>query len=253
MHKYGYVHRDISTGNILFHKGRGKLSDLEYSKEMVTGLAHEVRTVCFTSSSAPLDSYLRAQGTAYFMAIEIAMLEYLFEPLSVDDTTLLFQYNPLHDLESIWWITNYFLFYGFTVANHDQQALDQDSRILFPSNGDLLKRISAFKNARTYKRMLSHLPPSFQQLGEDMNKCRFNLGERYTRAEAGAELDPSAFDEEIYRLFIDAFTLFCDSPTSEEAVRKRLREEEGDAEEDDKDVLPKLLAKKGKSKRQKSR
>jgi serine/threonine protein kinase len=34
MHKYGYVHRDISTGNILLHEGQGKLSDLEYAKEM---------------------------------------------------------------------------------------------------------------------------------------------------------------------------------------------------------------------------
>lgn len=47
MHKHGYVHRDISTGNIILHDGRGKLSDLKYAKEIGKGEMHEVRTVCF--------------------------------------------------------------------------------------------------------------------------------------------------------------------------------------------------------------
>jgi prepilin-type processing-associated H-X9-DG protein len=34
MHKCGYVHRDVSTGNILFCDGRGILMDLEYAKRM---------------------------------------------------------------------------------------------------------------------------------------------------------------------------------------------------------------------------
>jgi prepilin-type processing-associated H-X9-DG protein len=34
MHKCGYVHRDVSTGNILFCDGRGILMDLEYAKLM---------------------------------------------------------------------------------------------------------------------------------------------------------------------------------------------------------------------------
>lgn len=52
MHKAGWVHRDNSVGNILFHERDGKLvvklSDLEYAKQYLRDDkgAHEMRTVC---------------------------------------------------------------------------------------------------------------------------------------------------------------------------------------------------------------
>lgn len=33
MHDLGWVHRDISYGNVLIVNGKGKLTDLEYAKE----------------------------------------------------------------------------------------------------------------------------------------------------------------------------------------------------------------------------
>lgn len=33
MHLSGWVHRDISSGNIIVYKGRGYLTDFEYAKE----------------------------------------------------------------------------------------------------------------------------------------------------------------------------------------------------------------------------
>jgi serine/threonine protein kinase len=33
MQSKGYIHRDVSAGNILFHNNRGKLSDLEFSEK----------------------------------------------------------------------------------------------------------------------------------------------------------------------------------------------------------------------------
>jgi serine/threonine protein kinase len=41
----GYVHRDISPGNIIFYKGRAKLSDLEFAKQYESGTANLIRTV----------------------------------------------------------------------------------------------------------------------------------------------------------------------------------------------------------------
>jgi serine/threonine protein kinase len=41
----GYVHRDISPGNIIFYEGRAKLSDLEFAKQYESGPANDVRTV----------------------------------------------------------------------------------------------------------------------------------------------------------------------------------------------------------------
>ena len=40
-----YVHRDISGGNILFYKGRGKLCDLDYAITPNSRGQHGVRTV----------------------------------------------------------------------------------------------------------------------------------------------------------------------------------------------------------------
>ncbi|KIM44115.1 hypothetical protein M413DRAFT_68089, partial [Hebeloma cylindrosporum] len=40
-----YVHRDVSSGNILIVDGKGKLADLEYAKAMNTGGSEGVRTV----------------------------------------------------------------------------------------------------------------------------------------------------------------------------------------------------------------
>jgi serine/threonine protein kinase len=49
MHAHGYVHRDVSSGNIIFHGGEGKIADLEYAKEIGTGSGHNERTVCPSS------------------------------------------------------------------------------------------------------------------------------------------------------------------------------------------------------------
>jgi hypothetical protein len=45
IHRMEHVHRDISTGNILFYQGGGLLSDLEFLKKMSSLETHEVKTV----------------------------------------------------------------------------------------------------------------------------------------------------------------------------------------------------------------
>jgi serine/threonine protein kinase len=59
MHAHGYVHRDISTGNIIYHDGHGKIADLEYAKDVGTGKGHESRTVCL--------SFLRANTRSTYV------------------------------------------------------------------------------------------------------------------------------------------------------------------------------------------
>ena len=43
--KKGYVHRDMSPGNIIVYNGRAKLNDLEFAKEYGTGASTNIRTV----------------------------------------------------------------------------------------------------------------------------------------------------------------------------------------------------------------
>ncbi|THH04754.1 hypothetical protein EW146_g10093, partial [Bondarzewia mesenterica] len=125
IHQCGWVHRDISIGNILVLNGRAKISDLEYAKKVEHDRTHDVRT-----------------GTAAFMPVETASQCYQFVPkkppkLDLDfdfrvvsdasrgaiaslplatsgqtqaqSTLPPYKYNPLHDLESIWWAAVYFV------------------------------------------------------------------------------------------------------------------------------------------------
>ncbi|KAL7278832.1 hypothetical protein ACG7TL_007849 [Trametes sanguinea] len=106
-----WIHRDVSSGNILLFEGRGKLSDLEYAKEFnlsIGGRSSDRRT-----------------GTPIFMAWEVHSRTTIFkeriyvvdmaayeaeetpEPSPLVDSTL---HNFQHDLESIWWILTWLVF-----------------------------------------------------------------------------------------------------------------------------------------------
>ncbi|KAI6140067.1 hypothetical protein EDD17DRAFT_1499893 [Pisolithus thermaeus] len=96
LHSVGWVHRDVSGGNVLRWDKLGKLADLEYAKHMNSNTSHEVRT-----------------GTLDFMACEVEAQKYLFQPHGLlpydDDDSTPFRFNPLHDMESVWWIATWTL------------------------------------------------------------------------------------------------------------------------------------------------
>ncbi|KAF7795042.1 hypothetical protein EIP86_006186 [Pleurotus ostreatoroseus] len=129
LHKAGWVHRDISSTNILVVNGMAKLADLEYAKKHDAKTCHPVRS-----------------GMPFFTAVEVATGEYLFEgsepeldsqsdnslsPIQkalgsfqhflagartysgklpiLKKSALRLVYRPLHDLESLWWVAVYFV------------------------------------------------------------------------------------------------------------------------------------------------
>ncbi|KAK7060738.1 hypothetical protein VNI00_000470 [Paramarasmius palmivorus] len=122
LYSAGYVHRDISTGNILFRYGANgeivaRLCDLEYAKDI----------------SQPGEPNRDVKtGTPHFIAVEVENADFLFKPtlgLSVSSqhpaaiarrmapghkisnkVATKFKFNYLHDLESVWWIIVYTLF-----------------------------------------------------------------------------------------------------------------------------------------------
>ncbi|KAI0086004.1 hypothetical protein BDY19DRAFT_996190 [Irpex rosettiformis] len=146
MHKSGWVHRDISSGNILIVGGVVKISDLEYAKNMNDNSSHSERS-----------------GTALFMSIEAEFHEYKFgggegaevsnksaAPLSKFEKLLkgnlvfrnvkkdtnpsrvpakptqpaeppAFRSNPLHDIESVWWLLVYLFLYRPPVIKDDTE------------------------------------------------------------------------------------------------------------------------------------
>ncbi|KAI0093407.1 hypothetical protein BDY19DRAFT_1064761 [Irpex rosettiformis] len=142
----GWVHRDISTGNILLFPGKNiaKLSDLEYAKRLDDVTKHAIRT-----------------GTMNFIAVEVDKGMYMFteDPKAKDEAEIdmddmadeiegflasagvipstsvdeeisslefadeePFFYNPLHDLESIWWIAVYFVVNKKTALAHRKRS-----------------------------------------------------------------------------------------------------------------------------------
>jgi len=122
----GWVHRDISSDNILAYEKtdgvlRAKLSDLEYARKFPRDdgkVAGDPKTVFFSIRHIVSFSFDR-QGTPYFMALEIMDLIYLADPprqpivrntfqvistATVHPTRPAVVHNFQHDLEPLWWI-----------------------------------------------------------------------------------------------------------------------------------------------------
>ncbi|OSX58053.1 hypothetical protein POSPLADRAFT_1061146 [Postia placenta MAD-698-R-SB12] len=133
IHGAGWIHRDISSGNVLAERlpdGTivGKVTDFEYAMRFgdTQSERHEMRT-----------------GTEDFMAVEVECMKYLYfdnQPAvapnnastysldELEDAAFqsqapadakpdqpgpkrpAFRYNPLHDVESLWWLSTYFVF-----------------------------------------------------------------------------------------------------------------------------------------------
>ncbi|KAK0197916.1 hypothetical protein F5146DRAFT_63644 [Armillaria mellea] len=132
LHLASYVHRDMSSGNILLCSGnRGKISDLEFAK-------------VFQSDALESDP---KTGTPIFMAVEVQSKHYRFKPTGTADDAAItsalalidrddpfsdpyiapgtpFLHNFYHDVESLWWIGLHSLFTTepSTVGERDQDA-----------------------------------------------------------------------------------------------------------------------------------
>ncbi|KAJ3837508.1 hypothetical protein F5878DRAFT_710762 [Lentinula raphanica] len=132
----GWVHRDISGGNVYWSaKAKmGLLGDFEYAVHQSEKRHHDVRT-----------------GTPFFMAAETMSNDYLYTPTAtevplqkdvvsftpqpkavtpapvISEPKLSFSYNPLHDLESIWWIIVYVIVFK-DVEDESARSPDPDSR-----------------------------------------------------------------------------------------------------------------------------
>ena len=51
LRKLGWVHRDVSVGNILSYEGEAKLADFEYAKRVGNVKSHEMRTASGSSTN----------------------------------------------------------------------------------------------------------------------------------------------------------------------------------------------------------
>jgi Fungal protein kinase len=196
MHILGYVHRDVSAGNVLFYKGAGILCDLESAKRTTDLITHEVRTVrsILLRLSYPY-SLICNKGTNQYEPVEVNGRTYLFRDAEDESEGPVFKFNCIHDLESTWWIALWVLFHH-TPLDDEEDRKDQvvHAASLFPAVGTSLVRVAVFTQGRNIRKNLPSLHPSFRPATERLIVARKLLVQRYKIAEAGPSINEDAFD-----------------------------------------------------------
>jgi hypothetical protein len=228
----------VSIGNILLCGGVPKLADLEYAKKIGDMKSHEMRTASEFSitSSGKIDRV--QQGTMHFMSIEVAAQAFLFCPpperISIAEMVqqaemtqnltaqVPFSQNHLHDLESLWWVAVWMVFYHYfsKAASSDDHGpftledVDKDiklARTLFPSVLKSTDRQNGFQTLFPTKCV--GLPSNKKVISNFLNHLRIILLEQYkiVESELSQSIKPNSSTDEIYDNFK---TLFSASMTS---------------------------------------
>ncbi|EKM53007.1 uncharacterized protein PHACADRAFT_124468 [Phanerochaete carnosa HHB-10118-sp] len=220
LHECGWVHRDISSGNILVVGKNVVISDVEYAKRMSDTTVHTgVRT-----------------GTAFFMPVEIDNHGYLFdsEDAAEDDSPVdyelafaelelptdrtpsasatppaimqvsmslaqdsqpqpppaLFQHNYLHDLESHLWLSLYVLICG-KIRDSFQDRPEVDFNACMQRHGDLAVnlfcdrrfRLAVMTSSSKLKTELWGLLPQIMAIAPELDQVRTLIATRYRQFE----------------------------------------------------------------------
>ena len=240
------MHRDISYNNILVDsQGRVRLIDFEFAKMCANTDEPEfrvVRTISTTRSMAGRDSLIGfVQGTSLFMALEVDTQRYFFEPgrgpsksivkalsrrfplLDGDDEPgetgpdldkvrvvlgplPAFHYNPLHDLESLWWLSSWVMFDladKHLAKQKSTRGAEQhyDLSVLFENWNSRYNVMTTTGNFACYVYVL---PEYLRPAGAALEKFRRELTARYERTEVDLEaMSKPAFDG-LHELLADA-------------------------------------------------
>ncbi|KAI5993493.1 hypothetical protein EDD15DRAFT_2367230 [Pisolithus albus] len=184
LHSIGWVHRELSTGNALHFGGMGKLADLEYAKHMDSSITHKFRT-----------------GTLQFMACEVESEEYLFDVGPIGERT--FKFNPLHDMESLWWIATWTLFYHVDQKG-GRPSSEQITQFheLFPGRLESVARICAIRRPLMYEA----LPVSFHDAGLVVEFMRQEIKTAYIESEKKLPPDYTNPLERLHSAFTNHLT-----------------------------------------------
>ncbi|KAJ3558272.1 hypothetical protein NM688_g1021 [Phlebia brevispora] len=251
MHQAGWVHRDVSPGNILLRDdGTALLSDLELAKRMDSERQRRV-------------------GTAGFIAVEIDQQHHLFTPLPVDlpprltkslrkytlkemleakrtgveledDPIKLLMasfprprpfdpkarkipgvcYHPLHDLESLWWVAVWFLMTKEVVhpdPDEGETFVASKAQRKFAKDlfGDPSTRRNALVDHYKFMDQIEGLPRIPQNLAMALNVLREFLVEKYHVVDTELETIGNGCAGDLYDKFCEVFEAILKVPEAE--------------------------------------
>ncbi|KAJ3986629.1 hypothetical protein F5890DRAFT_1502618, partial [Lentinula detonsa] len=208
LHSAGWVHRDISSGNVyeFDHDHTGFIGDFEYDT--------------------------RTYGTPFFMAAETLVHGYLFTPgnrklkhkqidfdlvkkrvskTRVAVPIIPFARNPLHDLESVWWIIVYVLFFNDDDSKNSNDPMRRQTPMheLFHGRLDVSERGVFLRDFNRLPDAQSYLSPSFGPAMEIFTELADVLTTAYTHSE---KKYPAGIDDQYFMVHND----FLDPLLSEE-------------------------------------
>ncbi|KAJ6511310.1 hypothetical protein C8R47DRAFT_730019 [Mycena vitilis] len=181
LHERKLAHRDVSPGNIIVLNGVGKLSDLEYMKPFG---GDEVNQADLEGIVVQPNEH--KTGSQQFTAVEVQMSRYMY----FFDPTVVFSFNPLHDLESILWILLWTIMHH-TAGDHDLLPKQHIFAIeLFQQDQPQSSRHDMIRLPNSL--LLTDFPKDFRYAVEAANTIGSVLREEYTRFEAALAADPPA-------------------------------------------------------------
>jgi hypothetical protein len=228
----------------LAYEGEAKLADLEYAKRVGEVKSHEMRTASGSSSNVSNEPLIMPQqGTMHFMSIEVAEQEYLFRPplphpdasfteimqgiqqtgtrnatskTQDEPTVVLFSHNHLHDLESLWWVAVWMVFYNhLSKSKQSDECLSTDirdvdhqldlARTLFPPILESSRRQNGFQ--LSFTKRCEGLPSNKKVISGYLEGFRQILVKHYLAIESTFPqfINSSTSKDDIYDDFRTAF------------------------------------------------
>ncbi|KAL5496162.1 hypothetical protein ACEPAH_3079 [Sanghuangporus vaninii] len=177
IHGSGWVHRDLSSGNLYFYNERGLIGDLEYARRKdSTTIAHHMRT-----------------GSIDYMASEAIQRRYLYTNVCLNVSSHPFFHNDLHDLESLWWVAIYQMFFmldikfepGLSSSAIQLKLVDRRNarKSLFPGTDETENRRSFLNDKKTFHDYISWIPKTLAKINESLGVIRDCLVKSYVELE----------------------------------------------------------------------
>lgn len=162
----------------------GRSRKFESSEPLSAAVQNSVETFNMTNALAIMKN--GSAGSTNGLLLQSSSTEFGMQP-SIDQNEpaekVPFRYNPLHDLESLWWIAVYFVFkQGIDIDTPDPEVKQERERIVNPLFNE--ERVECLSNETCLVKALNVLPVVLRPAGRALTDARRYLVENFRMAEA---------------------------------------------------------------------